>query len=51
MVLATMEVTQLRVDNVVDDPLMQVVQISCRGAETDSHGPDSSSDHRDSPVA
>ena len=29
----------------------QVFQVSCRGAEADSHGPDCSSDHRDSPLA
>ena len=31
--------------------LDKFVQISCRGAEADSHGPDCSSDHRDSPLA
>ena len=30
--------------------LDKFVQISCRGAEADSHGPDCSSDHRDSPT-
>ena len=51
MVLATIETPQLRVDTVVDAPLLQVVRFSlswCRGS---SHGPDCSSDHRDSPVA
>ena len=31
--------------------LDKVVQVSCRGAEADSHGPHCSSDHRDSPLA
>ena len=48
---ATTEIPHLRVDKVVDAPFMQVVQISCRGAEADSHGLDSSADHRNSPVA
>ena len=51
MVLATIEIPKLRVDKVVDAPFMQIVQISCRGAEAVSHGPDSSSNHRASPVA
>ena len=31
-------------------PCCVVVHIPCRGAEADSHGPDCSSDHRDSTV-
>ena len=51
MVLATIEILQSRVDVVVDALFMQVVQISCRGAEEDSHGLDCSTDRRNSPLA
>ena len=43
--------SQLRVDTVVDAPILQVVQISCRGTEAFLRGPDCAADHRDSPVA
>ena len=39
-----------RVDKLVDAPFLQV-QISCRGAEAVSDGPDFASDHRVSPGA
>ena len=52
MVLATIEIPQLRVDRVVDAPFYAGrADYSCRGAEADSHGPGCSADHRDSPVA
>ena len=49
MVLATMTIPQLYVDKAVNAPIVQV-QISFRGVEADSHGPDCLSDHRDSPI-
>ena len=49
MVLVTMKIPQLFVVKAVDAPILQV-QISFLGAEADSHGPDCSSDHGDSPV-
>ena len=51
MVLVTMEIPQLRLDMVVDGPLVAVVQFPVVTPRLDPHGPDCLSDHRDSPVA
>ena len=41
--------TFLRMDKVVDATCLQVLQISCRGTEADSHGLDCSADHKKNP--